>query len=253
MGKLDGKVAFITGAGQGVGRGVALALAKEGAAIAVVGRTESKLHSTCAALTEVGVRSEPIACDVGDRADLAAAIERAVATLGSIDILVNNANECKPGPMLSIVDEEYQRSIAVGPLATLRAMQLCHPHLKARGGGAIINMVSSAAVRWDASNYGAYSSIKEAMRALTRSAACEWGRDGIRVLAVAPHATTPALEWWAEHNPEEAAEFVASIPLGRIGDPEQDIGRAVAFLVSDDAGYLSGATVPLDGGQSRWG
>lgn len=253
MGKLDGKVAFITGAGQGVGQGIALALAKEGAAIAVVGRTESKLRDTCAMLAEVGVPSEPIGCDVGEREDLTVAVERAVATLGSIDILVNNANDCKPGPIMSIVDEEYQRSIAAGPLATLRAMQLCYPHLKARGGGVIINMVSSAAVRWDASNYGAYSSIKEAMRSLTRSAACEWGRDGIRVLAVAPHATTPALQYWAEQNPEEAAEFVASIPLGRVGDPEKDIGRAIAFLVGDDAGYLSGATIPLDGGQSRWG
>lgn len=117
----------------------------------------------------------------------------------------------------------------------------------------IINMVTSAAVRWDASNYGAYASIKEGMRALTRSAACEWGEDRIRVLAVAPHAKTPALERWMNKNPEEAAEFVGSIPLGRVGDPEADIGRAVLFLVSEDAGYLTGATIPLDGGQSRWG
>ncbi|MBY8857278.1 SDR family oxidoreductase [Nocardia sp. CA2R105] len=253
MGKLDGKVAIITGAGQGVGQGVALALAKEGAAIAVTGRTESKLHDTCAMLTEVGARSEPIGCDVSRREDLAAAVDRVVATFGGIDIVVNNANDCRPGPLLTLLDEEYQRSIDAGPMATLRMMQLCYPHLKARGGGVIVNMVSSAAVRWDASNYGAYSSIKEAMRSLTRAAACEWGRDGIRALAVAPHAGTPALERWAQRNPQEAAEFVAGIPLGRVGDPETDIGRAVAFLASDDAGYLSGATIPLDGGQSRWG
>jgi len=91
------------------------------------------------------------------------------------------------------------------------------------------------------------------MRSLTRAAACEWGVDKIRVLSVAPHASTPALEGWMERNPEESAAFVAGIPLGRVGDPETDIGRAVVFLVGDDAGYLTGATIPLDGGQSRWG
>lgn len=253
MGKLDGKVALITGAGQGIGQGIALALAKEGAAIAVAGRTESKLHDTCAMLTDIGVRSEAVVCNVKDRSDITAAVEQTVSALGSVDILVNNANDCKPGPILSIVDEDYERSFASGPLAALRLMQLCHPHMKARGGGVIINMVTAASVRWDASNYGAYASIKEGMRALTRSAACEWGEDRIRVLAVAPHAKTPALERWMEKNPQEAAEFVESIPLGRVGDPEADIGRAVLFLVSDDAGYLTGATIPLDGGQSRWG
>ncbi|MDJ0429021.1 SDR family oxidoreductase, partial [Rhodococcus fascians] len=88
-----------------------------------------------------------------------------------------------------------------------RMMQSCHPHMRARGGGVIVNLVTSAAVRWDASNYGAYGSIKEGMRSLTRSAACEWGRDGIRVLSVAPHAKSPALERWMDRNPDEAAEF----------------------------------------------
>ena len=253
MGTLDGKVALITGAGQGIGQGIALALAKDGASIAVAGRTESKLLDTCAMLTDLGARAEPIVCDVSDREDIARAVDGTVAALGSVDILVNNANDCKPGPILSIVDEDYERSFATGPLATLRMMQLCHPHMKARGGGVIINLVTSAAVRWDASNYGAYGSIKEGMRSLTRAAACEWGRDGIRVLSVAPHAASPALDRWMEKNPEEAATFVAGIPLGRVGDPESDIGRAIVFLVGPDAGYLTGATIPLDGGQSRWG
>lgn len=253
MGTLEGKVALITGAGQGIGRGTALALAKEGAAIAVAGRTESKLLDTCAMLSDLDARSVPVVCDVSDRDDVAAAVERTVKSLGSVDVLVNNANDCKPGPVLSIDDDEYMRSFATGPLATLRLMQLCHPHMKAGGGGVIINLVTSAAVRWDASNYGAYGSIKEGIRSLTRAAACEWGRDKIRVLSVAPHAVTPALEAWMEKNPEESAEFVAGIPLGRVGDAETDIGRAVVFLVGDDAGYLTGATIPLDGGQSRWG
>ena len=253
MGKLEGKVALITGAGQGIGQGIALALAKEGAVIAVAGRTESKLHTTCGLLADIGARGEAVVCDVSKKDDITAAVDRTVELFGGIDILVNNANDCKPGPLSSVLDEDFERSFATGPLATLRMMQASYPHMNSRGGGVIINMVTSAAVRWDASNYGAYGSIKEGMRSLTRAAACEWGKDNIRVLNVAPHAKTPALQWWMEKNPEEAAAFVAGIPLGRVGDPETDIGRAVVFLVSEDAGYLTGATIPLDGGQSRWG
>ena len=253
MGKLEGKVALITGAGQGIGQGIALALAKEGAVIAVAGRTESKLHTTCGLLADIGARGEAVVCDVSKKDDITAAVDRTVELFGGIDILVNNANDCKPGPLSSVLDEDFERSFATGPLATLRIMQASYPHMNSRGGGVIINMVTSAAVRWDASNYGAYGSIKEGMRSLTRAAACEWGKDNIRVLNVAPHAKTPALQWWMDKNPEEAAAFVAGIPLGRVGDPETDIGRAVVFLVSEDAGYLTGATIPLDGGQSRWG
>jgi NAD(P)-dependent dehydrogenase (short-subunit alcohol dehydrogenase family) len=253
MGKLEGKVALITGAGQGIGQGIALALAKEGAVIAVAGRTESKLHTTCGLLADIGARGEAVVCDVSKKDDITDAVDRTVELFGGIDILVNNANDCKPGPLLSVLDEDFERSFATGPLATLRMMQASFPHMNSRGGGVIINMVTSAAVRWDASNYGAYGSIKEGMRSLTRAAACEWGKDNIRVLNVAPHAKTPALQWWMDKNPEEAAAFVAGIPLGRVGDPETDIGRAVVFLVSEDAGYLTGATIPLDGGQSRWG
>ena len=253
MGKLEGKVALITGAGQGIGQGIALALAKEGAVIAVAGRTESKLHTTCGLLADIGARGEAVVCDVSKKDDITDAVDRTVELFGGIDILVNNANDCKPGPLLSVLDEDFERSFATGPLATLRMMQASYPHMNSRGGGVIINMVTSAAVRWDASNYGAYGSIKEGMRSLTRAAACEWGKDNIRVLNVAPHAKTSALQWWMDKNPEEAAAFVAGIPLGRVGDPETDIGRAVVFLVSEDAGYLTGATIPLDGGQSRWG
>lgn len=253
MGILDGKVALITGAGQGIGRGIALALAKEGVAIAVAGRTEAKLDKTVAKIEAIGGTAIPVRCDVSNAQDIEAAVARTAAELGGIDVLVNNANDCKPGMLLDADDAEFEKSFATGPLATLRTMRACHPHMKARGGGSIINLVTSAAVRWDASNYGVYGSVKEGMRSLTRAAACEWGPDNIRVNSVAPHALSPGLKWWMENNPEEAAEFVASIPMGRVGDPETDIGRAVVFLVSEDSRYLTGATIPLDGGQSRWG
>ena len=167
MGKLEGKVALITGAGQGIGQGIALALAKEGAVIAVAGRTESKLHTTCGLLADIGARGEAVVCDVSKKDDITDAVDRTVELFGGIDILVNNANDCKPGPLLSVLDEDFERSFATGPLATLRMMQASYPHMNSRGGGVIINMVTSAAVRWDASNYGAYGSIKEGMRSLT--------------------------------------------------------------------------------------
>ncbi|MFF0815254.1 SDR family NAD(P)-dependent oxidoreductase [Rhodococcus sp. NPDC003318] len=253
MGTLEGKVALVTGAGQGIGRGIASALAKEGVAVAVAGRTESKLHKTVAEIEEVGGRAIPVRCDVSVADDIVDSVEQTVDGFGGIDIMVNNANDSKPGRLLDVVDEDFERAFASGPLATLRFMRACHPHMVARGGGSVINLVTSAAVRWDASNYGVYGSIKEGTRVLTRAAAAEWGRDGIRVNNVAPHAMTPALQWWMDKNPEEAEEFVAGIPLGRVGEPEADIGRAVVFLCSEDARYLTGATIPLDGGQSRWG
>ncbi|MGW5382407.1 SDR family NAD(P)-dependent oxidoreductase [Nocardia sp. NPDC003963] len=252
MGALDGKVAIITGGGQGVGQGIAYALAAAGASIAVVGRTEAKLRATAEHIRAAGGRAEPVVCDIGDTDALEPMVEQVAESFGGIDILINNANQSALGPLLDITPELMDKALTTGPVATLRLMQACHPYMKARGGGAIVTMVTSAAVRWDTGGYGLYAATKEAMRSLTRTAASEWGRDGIRVNAVAPHALSPGLKWWTEHNPEEAAEFVATIPLGRIGDCESDIGRAVAFLVGPDAGYLTGATVPLDGGQARW-
>ncbi|MBX4145452.1 SDR family oxidoreductase, partial [Ralstonia pickettii] len=152
---------------------------------------------------------------------------------------------------LDVTDADFLAGLESGPIATLRMMRACHPHLK--GDGVIVNFASSAAVRWDASGYGAYAATKEAIRALTRAAACEWGGDGIRVNAVAPHALSPSLKGWVDANPQEAAAFFRTIPLGRVGDCEQDIGRAIVFLASRDAAYLTGATLPLDGGQAYWG
>ncbi|MDH6281658.1 SDR family NAD(P)-dependent oxidoreductase [Prescottella agglutinans] len=252
MGKLEGKVALITGAGQGVGQGIAFALAKEGARIAVSGRTESKLIDTCEAIAAFGGVAEPVVADVSDAEDITRAVDTTAGVFGGVDILVNNASLNPLGPINDLKPDLLERAYTSGPVAALRTMQACYPHMKERGGGAIVNMVSSVAVRWDASGYGGYASVKEAVRALTRAAACEWGVDNIRVNAVAPHAMSPGLQRWTEARPEEAAAFVASIPMRRIGDPETDIGNAVAFLVGPDSGYLTGATIPLDGGQARW-
>ncbi|MFB7532658.1 SDR family NAD(P)-dependent oxidoreductase [Streptomyces sp. NPDC056178] len=253
MGKLDGMVAVISGAGQGIGQGIALALASEGASVAVLGRTEAKLVATCELLRGRGVKAEPFVLDVLDTERIPALVEQIAERFGGIDILVNNAYTGCYGPLLSLSDEQFRKGFDSGPFAAFAFMKAAHPYLKENGGGVIVNLVTSAMVRWDLSTYGAYAAAKSALRALTRAAADEWGRDGIRVNAVAPHAVSPAYARWQDARPEEAAEFRASIPLGYVGDCEQDIGRAVAMLCGPDARYLTGATVPLDGGQANFG
>ncbi|GAA4616988.1 SDR family NAD(P)-dependent oxidoreductase [Saccharopolyspora hordei] len=250
MDELRGTVALVTGAGQGVGQGIALALAGAGASVAVVGRTAAKLDATCALVRERGGRAEPFPFDVTDTAAVPGLVERVVEAMGRLDVLVNNAYTGRFGPLLSMSDEDFQRGFQSGPFAAFAFMKACHPHLKASGNASIVNLVTSAMVRWDTSTYGAYAAAKQALRSLTRTAASEWGRDGIRVNAIAPHALSPSLAAWTERNPEEAAEFVRSIPLGRIGDCEADIGRAVVALVGPDMRYLTGATLALDGGQA---
>ena len=252
MASLSGKVALITGAGQGVGQGIALALAKQGVAVAVTGRTESKLHDTCALITKAGGKALPIACNVKSDADLERTVKTTVSTLGGIDILVNNAQEVPLGSLLNVTDEAFMDGFVSGPLASFRLMKICHPIMKARGGGTIFNFASSAGVRWDMANYGPYGAVKQSIRALTRAAASEWGPDNIRVLTIAPHALSPALKGWIADRPEESAAFFKTIPLRRIGDCETDIGQAIVALCGQDLQYLTGATIPLDGGQANF-
>lgn len=253
MGSLEGKVALVTGAGQGVGQGIAAALASEGADIAVLGRTPAKLDATCALLRERGVRAEAFAFDVTDTAGIPAVVAEVVERLGGLDILVNNAYTGGFGRLLDLSDEQFQRGFVSGPFATMAMMRACHPHLARSGNGHVVNLVTSAMVRWDPSTYGSYAAAKQAVRSLTRTAAVEWAADGIRANCIAPHALSPGLKAWTEAFPEEAAAFVATIPAGRIGDCEEDIGRAVVALVGADLRYLTGATLPLDGGQGFFG
>lgn len=252
MADLSGKVALITGAGQGVGRGIALALAAVGAKVAVTGRTLAKLDATCALVRERGGEALAVAGNVRDAASLAGMVARTLERFGALDILVNNAQEVPNGKLLDVSDEAFLAGFESGPLASFRLMKLAHPHMVARGGGVIVNLASSAGIRWDMTGYGAYGAVKQATRVLTRAAAAEWGRQGIRVLTIAPHAESPGLKWWIANNPDEAEAFFRTIPLGRIGRLEEDIGRAVATLCSDDMAYLTGATIPLDGGQANF-
>jgi NAD(P)-dependent dehydrogenase (short-subunit alcohol dehydrogenase family) len=253
MGILSGKTALITGAGQGVGQGIAFALAREGARIAAVGRTEAKLEETVDLITGFGGEAVKIVADVSDPSAARLSVDQTLSAFGRIDILVNNAYGIALGPLLSFSDEDFERCMAGSPLATFRYMTACHPHLKASGDGAIINLSTSATRRWDAANYGFYAASKRAVEALSRAAASEWGPDGIRVNTIAPHALSPGLKGWIEDNPAEAKEFFKTIPLGRIGDCEHDIGAVALFLVSPASRYLTGTVIPVDGGQAFFG
>lgn len=252
MSALKGKVALITGAGQGVGQGIALALASEGVDLLLAGRTLDKVEQTARLAMERGVRAVPVACNVKDAADLTKAVDTAVRDLGGVDILVNNAQEVPLGLLDDVSDEAFTAGFESGPLASFRLMKLVHPHMAKRGGGTIFNFASSAGIRWDMATYGCYGAVKQATRALTRAAASEWGKDNIRVLTIAPHAESPGLKGWIDHNPAEAEAFFRTIPLGRIGQLEEDIGRAIVALCGSDLSYLTGATVPLDGGQANF-
>jgi len=252
MRELEGKVALITGAGQGIGQGTALALASEGVNLLLAGRTFAKVEETARLAAARGVKAIPVACDVTIQVDLAGAVDVAVREMGGIDILLNNAQQSPLGRLEDVSDEAFIAGFESGPLASFRLMKLVHPHLAARGGGTIFNFTSSAGIRWDMAGYGCYGAVKQATRVLTRAAAAEWGRDNIRVLTIAPHAESPGLKMWFENNPQEAEAFFRTIPLGRIGRLEEDIGRAIASLCKSDLSYLTGATIPLDGGQANF-
>jgi meso-butanediol dehydrogenase / (S,S)-butanediol dehydrogenase / diacetyl reductase len=248
---LKGKVALVTGAGQGVGQGIALALAAEGAKVAVTGRTLEKLESTCQQIERRGGTAMPMVCNVKSAAALEQCVAEVVRCYGGLGILVNNAQEVPLGTLQQVSDDSFTAGWESGPLAVFRAMKLCYPHLK--DGGCIVNLASSSAKRWDISGYGAYAATKEAIRSLTRAAACEWGGDGIRTNAILPLASSPGMAWWVENKPEDAAEFLHTIPQGRVGDCERDIGRFVVFLCSDAAAYINGQSIGVDGGQAFLG
>lgn len=251
MAKLQGKVALITGAGQGVGQGIAFALASEGVSIAVTGRTKSKLDATVKEIEQRGGKAFAVECDVKSAASLAACVDAVVKHFGKLNILINNAQEVPLGRFEQVSDEAFTAGWESGPLATFRLMKLCHPHLK--GDGNVVNFGSSAAKRWDLAGYGAYAAVKEAIRQLTRAAACEWAKDGIRVNAILPLADSPAMQWWTRERPAEAAAFIATVPQGRVGACEEDVGRFVVSLVSDDSRYITGQSIGVDGGQAYLG
>ena len=251
--KLRQKVAIVTGAGQGIGAGIAAAFGAEGARVVVAGRTTRKLERTVDAISAAGGTALPLQCDITDRTQIDAMVVRTVEAYGTVDILVNNAQSGLTGPSvreplaLEDVSEELASEMYCGgPLGSLWMMQACFPHLRVRG-GAIVNFGSRLGLMGEAGS-APYAMAKEATRALTKVAAREWGPHGIRVNEVVPMAISATVRDYYENNPDQFEQRLAHIPLRRLGDCEADIGRAVAMLVSDDMSYLTGATLCLDGG-----
>jgi len=247
-GALAGRTAIVTGAGQGIGRGIALALASAGARVALVGRTEATIEAVAGEITTRGGEAEAFVCDVSDGNAVARLAPAVVDRFGSISVLVNNAMSAAHGLLLDVDEDTYRAALDSGPTATWRMMRACHPHL--RDGGSVVNLGSAAGIRWDPSGTGAYAAAKEAVRVLTRTAACEWASDGIRVNAILPLAGSGAMEQWFARDPDAAQGYLATVPLRRLGDPETDIGPAVVFLCSDAAQYITGHSLAVDGGQA---
>ncbi|MFI5953190.1 SDR family NAD(P)-dependent oxidoreductase [Cryptosporangium sp. NPDC051539] len=245
--RLTGKVVLVTGAGQGIGRGIALALAKEGADVVLAGRTPSKCEAVAASIAEFGGSAHAVACDVGVRAEMDAAVAETVDRFGGLDALINNAATSVRRSVAELTDEDVEACWRSGAVATLYGMQAALPHLRERGGGAIVNFGSSTAISGNAL-FGAYAMAKEAIRGLSRVAAREWGRYGIRVNVLVPNAHSPSSEVFREEHPEMFARMEKALMLKRVGDPEADIGRAVVALVSDDLAYLTADTLMLTGG-----
>jgi len=243
-------VAIVTGGGQGIGRGIAVTLARRGAHVVVNGRTETKLLALCDEISAFGGRAIAVVADVSRREDVDRTVGAAVSRFGRIDILVNNAQATTIGVgVADLSEDDVEIAFRSGAMGTLYAMQACYPHLRAAGGGCIINFGSSTAVAGD-TGFGAYAMAKEAIRGLSRVAAKEWGADNIRVNVVCPVATSPASEAFASSDPVRFGRVVRSIPLGRFGRPSEDIGALVAAVVSDDMSYLTGATLMADGGRT---
>jgi 2-hydroxycyclohexanecarboxyl-CoA dehydrogenase len=249
MADLHGRVAVVTGGGRGIGRGVALALASAGASVVLAGRTRATLDDACDAVRQRGGEAMPIVCDVGHRDDAERLIDQTVASMSRLDILINNAQSYRHALLLDATDDDMDNTWRSGPLAVFRLMRRAHPHLAASGHGVIINFGSGAQLMHDGRMYATYAAAKSAIESLTRYAAVEWGVDGIRALLVMPAADSDGVRAFRERDPQRYAEMVGRVPLGRFGDPEADIGTAIAWLVSDEARYLTGSTVMLDGGQ----
>jgi NAD(P)-dependent dehydrogenase (short-subunit alcohol dehydrogenase family) len=246
---ISGRVIIVTGASKGVGRGIALHLARGGAHLVVVARRPDPLNALIDELHAMGVEHLATTLDVKDRDGTFALVDQAMAKFGRIDGLVANAQTFRPvTPLADVTPSDMDLLFDTGPKATLWGMQAVFPHMRDQGWGRIVTMGSNAGILGPV-GYGPYSASNEAIRSLTRSAAREWGQYGIVVNCVCPVSIGHRLP--PDSDPARVAVFKGTFddqPIARDGDSEHDVGPVVAFLLSDACRYVTGQTLMADGG-----
>jgi NAD(P)-dependent dehydrogenase (short-subunit alcohol dehydrogenase family) len=250
--RLTDKTAFVTGAGQGIGRGIAAQLAAQGASVTIAEINEESGRQAADELGRAGYEAEFAHVDIRSEADIAAGIAAHIKRFGKLDILVNNAGANQHYDASQMSADEWEKSLNLN----LRGAWLCCKHalpiMEARQGGVIVN-VASVHATLTTYNFFPYNVAKSGLLGLTRSLALDWGHKNIRVVAVSPGwvRTQPAIDYFEQADDPDAEEKrVRNLhPLKRIGDPE-NIGALVAFLASDEASYITGTEIVIDGGLS---
>lgn len=251
MGTLDGKVAIVTGASKGLGRGEALALAKEGAKVAVLARGFEGCAAVAKEIAAVGGEALPLQCDVRYVDQVNRTVQAVIDKWGTVDVLVNNAQIIYDfHPLEEWTEEELRATWESGFLGSWAFMMACFPHMKQRG-GRIINFVSAAGHGYVFGLLG-YGAAKEAIRSLTRTAAREWGQYNITVNMISPMAISDTVE---KTFPTKEAQLgilrsSSAVLVDRWGDAEKDIGRAVVYLAGPDAEIMTGCLLSLDNGSA---
>jgi NAD(P)-dependent dehydrogenase (short-subunit alcohol dehydrogenase family) len=249
VGLLDGRVAIVTGAGDGIGRGIARHFAHEGAKVLVVDINADTAAAVADEINgEIGGQAVARVVDVKQKDQVQAMVAAAVETWGTVDILVNNAwGGPSFGPIATKTDDQIAHGFDLAYKGPLWAMQAAFPHMKAQGWGRVVNMCSGAGVSGQLGTVE-YNSAKEALRALTETAAREWAPYGIVCNAIYPGAKGSGVRRRFEADPDLEAQLGAANPTGRVGDPETDIAPVAAFLASDGCRYLTANTLFVDGG-----
>ncbi|MEO7656640.1 MAG: SDR family oxidoreductase [Sphingomicrobium sp.] len=247
MGRLVGKVAIVTGGSQGIGLALARAYAREGASVIISSRRQDAIEAAARELSADGAKIIGVPADVASREDAKRTIAAAIEHFGRIDILANNAQSTRQAKIEDITDESIALTFGSGLFGTLFHMQYAFPYLRERG-GSVLNFGSRQGIYGEPGD-GIYGANKEGIRALSRSAAREWGQFGIRVNVVNPAALSPAAERFLAAHPDRAQKYLDDIPLGRFGSLDDDIAPIAVFLASDDSRYVTGQTINADGGQ----